>query len=336
MKKLLPVILSLIFFGLIGCKSTDPAWQAERDLERNEIEASELNKEELDKVTYLAKNLLGGKDRAKLKSRLLEEARNWDYTNQAIGFVGSSALTSNPFSTSGVKTAATLSMAMDAVDFIFDGSADDIAQAFFPETDEQGNVMTLEQADMFARKKANQAAIETYKEYGIDLKCIAFCDVDDERRFYRADITQSEVDALKLKYGYKYVPSTFQLIINITGLLEVKNADKLRQLALGFKPKFISGYNHFKFVPYADLYLDENGKEEVTEFEGNPKNLFYSAKRKMVGTQFGRDLLKSYSTKFAIVLGTDDIANKYVVYGGKYYRWIIQSSDNFLDYEILN
>jgi hypothetical protein len=343
LKKILPIALICIS-GLSSCKSTDPIWDAEQEITTNEIEFDDFDKqqlEEAEKAEYLARYLMSSEERAKLTNTLMEKASTWDHTSVSAGFLGSAILTGNPFSSGGGAMAGGIMMGLDIITaFMLDGSIDDTGRFWLP-AEVDGVKLTEKQASLIAREKMINALLATYREFGIELTCVSFCVGPEAKgeRLYRADLTQSQVDGIKAKFGYTYVPRTIQVFAYLQDMFTIKHEDKLESLALGFKPSFVSSSNGFQVKTYGDYVVKPNGEPEMqTKFKGNiDQSTYLKPLFVLAGARIGRDIERSLSRKIPWVKGTRDYSiDNYVVYNGGFYRYGGATDYSFVDEKILN
>jgi hypothetical protein len=338
------IILALTLIYITGCKSTDPIWDAEQEITTNEIEFDDFDKqqvEEAEKAEYLARYLMSSEERAKLTNTLMEKASTWDHTSVSAGFFGSAILTGNPFSSGGSAMAGGIMMGLDIITaFMPDGSLDDTGRFWLP-AEVDGVKLTEKQASFIAREKMINALLATYSEFGIELTCVSFCVGPEAKgeRLYRADLTQSQVDGIKAKFGYTYVPRTIQVFASLQDMFTIKNEDKLESLALGFKPSFVSGSNGFQVKAYGDYVVKSNGDPVMqTKFEGYlDQSTYLKPLFVLAGARIGRDIERSLSRKIPWIKGTDDYKiDNYVVYNGKFYRFFAPTDYSFIEQEVIN
>ena len=341
MKNLTTILTTILVLSLTACQTTDPVWDAEQDLQTNEVNVDQLEKENIDKVQYLARDLMASKERKILTQRLSNEASTWDHTSVTAGFVGATVLTGNPFSGKGSTMSAGIMMGLDALNFVFDGAADDIAKYWMPNKTVEGDFLSVEEATIVSREKVREVLNNTYSAMGIALFCTDGCASNDYISIYRADLSEGTIADLKSKYGYIYVPKTIQVVTTLAPLHEIKEEDAIESLALGFKPAYVSGYNGFRIHAFSGVNLDEQGNEitlkakventSATEIE------YFSTKYKMIESQFGRDVNRKISRQLPLVQGgTTYNKHKYITYNGEMYKWYVARDNRFIDAKVLN
>ena len=302
MKKLVSFAITFTILTLTACKSTsdNPVWDAEVNSELTTNEVSYETSQEIQKVQYLARNLMGARAQELYRADMAKEVVDWDMTSVSAGFVGSSLITSNPFSASGAGTAASIGLGLDVLMFFADGSADDIAQFWMPSVSKSGVKYTEETASHDARQAVVDSLVSTYKEFGIELTCYSKCEELGKFRTYTGTISQELTETLKSK-GYVYVPKEVQITTWLHGLHKIRTEDVVETLALGFKPGFTSNRSSFSVDMTADIkYQEGTGKPFRFEYEGTDGLTGYQTKYPLMKTKLGRDLMKSFTkiTKF--------------------------------------
>lgn len=339
MKNLINVCTIISIITLTACKSTskNSTWDAEVNAELTTNEVSYETSQEIQKVQYLARNLMGARAQEFYRADMAKEVIDWNMASVSVGFIGSSLITNNPFSTSGAGTAASIGLGLDVLTFFADGSADDIAQFWMPSVSELGVKYTEETATNDARKEVVGSLISTYKEFGIELTCYSKCEELGEFRTYTGTISQELTEKLKSK-GYVYVPKEVQITTWLHDLHKIHKEDVVETLALGFKPGFTSNRSSFTVHMTADIkYLEGTDKPLRFEYEGTDGLTGYQTKYPLMKTKLGRDLMKSFTKKVPWVYGTDNRKKgRYVSYNGKLYSWNIATSTKFIEEEILN
>jgi len=338
MKKIISLITSLLLLNLTACKTTtdNPVWDAEVNAELNVVEVSDEDSQEIQKVQYLARNLMSTKAQQHYRNDMLEEMTEWDMTSVSTGFVGSALLTGNPFSASGASSAAGISMALDVITFFADGSADDISQIWMPSVSKSGEELTAETATHEARVAVDNALIETYKDMGMELTCFSMCDVVNAYRIYTAKLSPELILSYKNK-GFSFVPKTIQVRAFLYDLKKITTEDAVETLALGFKPGFRSGRYSFILDMQGEVLYSETGEPVEVDITGITGLKSYVGLKPLVKTQLGREIMRIFTKKVAWVYGSDDRKKgRYVAYNGKVYGWSIANSTTFIEEEILD
>lgn len=338
MKNLFNTIAIVSILTLSACKSTpeDPKWASEVNADLNVIEVSHENSQEIQKVQYLARNLMSAKSQQYYRNNMLEEVSEWDMTSVSAGFIGSALLTGNPFSSSGVSTAAGISIALGVLTFFADGSADDISQIWMPSVSKDGEELTVETATYEARVSVDKALVESYKELGMELTCFSMCDVVNAYRIYTAKLSPELILSYQNK-GYSYVPKIIQVRAFLYDLKQITNEDVVETLALGFKPGFRSGRYSFILDMQGDVVYDAAGEPIVVEFTDGTGLRSYAGLKPLVKTQLGREIMRKFTSKVAWIYGSDDRKKgRYVSYNGEVYGWSIANSRTFIEEKILD
>ena len=338
MRNLFNIIILVTLFSLIGCKSTteNPTWDAEVNAKLKTNDVSEDTPQDIQKVQYLARRLMGARAQDLYQADMSNEVVEWDMTSVSASFIGSSLITGNPFSTSGTSTAAGLGVALDVVTFFANGSDDDIAQMWMPSVSNDGENYTAKTATEAARKEVDFALIESYKEVGITLTCLSLCDDFRFRRIYTANLSADTIASLKAQ-GYTYVPEIIQVKATLIDMIEIKTEDKIETLALGFKPGYKSHINGFVLEMSAGIKYTDAGEPIVITYSDEKDYKEYVGAKPLTKTKLGRQILRNFSKKVPWVYGTKDRKKgRNIAYNGIVHGWKIATSTRFIEEEILD
>lgn len=338
MKNLFNIIILVTLFSLIGCKSTtdNPTWDAELNTELRTNEVSQETSQDIQKVQYLARHLMGKRAQELYTADMSKEVVDWDMTSVSAGFIGSSLITGNPFSSSGANAAAGLTMALDVVTFFANGSKDDIAQIWMPSVSNDGVEFTAKTATDAARLEMDLALIEAYKELGITLSCFSLCEKLGPARIYTATLSVETIEKLNAQ-GYMYVPKVIQVRAFLYDLLKISKEDQIESLALGFKPGFKSTSYGFILDMSAGIKYTESGLPIKVPYNDVENLESYIGDKPLTKTKLGRQVLRNLTKQVPWIHGTKDRKKgRNIAYNGKVHGWTIATSTTFIENEILD
>jgi hypothetical protein len=344
-KKIVVVAMASLTMNLMACKSTpvDPVIQAESilldDITPTEaLESTKQGKEQLDKVRYMAQNLMGYGDRKEFTKSLSDEVEGWSPLNTSIGFAASSAITGNPFSVEGSGTAVAVTFALEAVSFIFDGAAEEISQMWLPSEVGGREITSTLMAQDVALEQTLRVLETTMTKFGYELSPIGIMaagsigegteGLREGVHMMNAVVTDATRAVFKENKPYPYAPERLLLIVGDFPYKKVEKPDPLTALVLGFEPAYESRYAGASIKMFGGVKKDLSGAVIRTKV-GNIE--FDDAERDLWMTSYGRDINRDISSQMPWVQGEDENSRRAIVAGGEVYTFFSTSPSGFIN-----
>jgi len=318
---------------LTACKSTpaDPSIEAERNSLNQvtlvtEIEATAEGSQAINSTRYLARNLMSTEDREELRKKIASEAPGWNPANATIGFIGSAALTGNPFSVEGGTTSVSIKAALDLASYVFDGAHEKIGQMWLPKNVNGITIESPEQAKSIAEQLTVDALNKAYDKLGYDLHYSGTMQNGYNKLYSGVLRDNSQATALPKK------PKHIVAILTTLEYKEVDKVDPVEALALGFTPAYHSSPAGHQITILGGHKTDANGNVEMMKSEDGHDVV--SVQKSLWQTATGRNLYREISKELPWVQGDDSMNNRYVVHNGSVYSFFSTSPTGFLNKRI--
>ncbi|MDI4651614.1 MULTISPECIES: hypothetical protein [Pseudoalteromonas] len=333
MKKLTATLGIAIALSLSACKSTpvDPAKLAEKEsLSKvtlvKDIEVTPTGSERINKTRYLARNLMGTKDRKELAQRIANESPGWNVAEPTIGFIGAAALTGNPMSLEGSSQAVTIGAALDMASYIFDGSKEKIGQIWLPSEVNGKTIDTPEQAKTIAVELTFEALKTAFSNHGYDIK-----ESGTMSKGYNLIYSGTlRPDANTSDFPNK--PKHILAIVTSIDYQKIETIDPIEALSLGFKPAYRSSPAGHQITILGGHKVDENGQTLTATTESGHE--IVDVQEVLWQKAIGRSLYRDISKEIPWVQGDDSYGNRYVVHNGYVYSFFSTSPNIFLTKQI--
>lgn len=261
---------------LAGCAS-HTAKRAENGIKAVPIE----NKEEALSAGYMGRYLMSTKHRQRFLSKHGEELARIapGDTNTALGILGASAMGEDLLSMEGVNTVASISLALDVIDWLGpDGSLPFISSAYLPEKVRDISLESAEQARAFMKDYMLTKFEEYADETSRTMECVAHCDS------YTPTLSLATTANTPAELS---TPEKMYFNLYIWPFMEAKE-DPIRDRILGYKPKWASRHQNGIAIFGA---VEIGGEDKTIEGLGTV--------RKLNGT-FGKSI--TYTTPAAMLL----------------------------------
>ena len=345
MYKIVVVAMAALTMNLMACKSTpvDPVIQAESilldDITPTEaLESTKQGKEQLDKVRYMAQNLMGYGDRKEFTKSLRDEVVEWSPLNTSIGFAASSAITGNPFSVEGSGTAVAVTFALEAVSFIFDGAAETISQMWLPREVDGKEITSTLMAQDVALAQTLSVLEATMAKFGYELSPIGIMaagsigegteGLREDVHMMNAVVTDTTRAVFKENKPYPYAPERLLLVVGDFPYKKVEKPDPLTALVLGFEPAYESRYAGASIKMFGGVKKDSSGAVIRTKVAGVEVE---EAEIDLWMTSYGRDINRDISSQMPWVQGEDENSRRAIVAGGEVYTFFSTSPSGFIN-----
>ena len=319
--------LSAILLFIAGC-AIDPEkepWLADSLTrpELVELDGSDLAR---DRVSYVARYLLPSDDRNKFINNLLEKksggCSDCIFSSGLFISNGASSVAGSGF---GVGLMA-LDMGLSVVGFFADGSLDKVSGFVMPTEFNGITISSAEQARRLAATYSEEKLFSAADELGYSISCAYGC--DDARRIYRL----KSVDPSKQAH-YIYKPEDIAVLAIFGEMKEVTKVSGIDIAVYGFEPKFATMPGHqwyFSFGAYP--VLDESGQIDVSINDNGPT---FHMKKRLDGTAIHREFLKKIYNDSYSYFGDSKEYPKVIAYEGKLYSYIIDNSNGFIKYSLV-
>ncbi len=298
---------------LTACKSTPPPPHIALEKENlkivtsiKTIESSPEGKQKVDKARYLARHLMGTEQQQKLINNLKGEITEWDYTNTAISFVASSAITGKSLSRQGSSTALRVHAALDVIDFFFDGSKDGIGQMWLPKEVDGQQIKSAEHATKEAERLSIEAISKSLTSLGYSIPQYVGTITQGRIKVYTSKLTiPLETNQFPLQTQHLTV---LQLVMDYE---DVKAPSLLDELALGFTPAYRSSIAGHQIILMGGDQFDANGSLIMEKSETGQE--FPSPKQELWMTSIGREFFRRVSNELLWIQGKDKMSNRTLV-----------------------
>ncbi len=304
-----------------------------------------VNELEIQDASYFARYLMDRDERYKLEATV----RNYELKHQsnqttvtAGGAVGASLLGSNPMSASGAGTAAEISGAILVAGALInmfepDGNIEMVSKIYVPSKLNGASFDTVEEATLFAREYTRKKILEFANKENRSLECVFRC--GESSSVYKLVKNGFKGDELydpmsKATDGQFYDPPSL-FIVTAQAKMQAATNDEVRNRILGFTPKWESMYQN-GWHTYVVGEVDRNKLGDVESIESKRLGLIakswkFNTERSPLARRFYRTLT---GNEFLIYRGTDNNIGRQVAVKGKVYKFLIRSSNRFLDFEI--
>ena len=314
---------------LAGCSSSPYS----KEIWMNPDEVKIEDKQELQKVGYLARYLLPREEAMELDKEIQKSQWVSDATLQtSAGFAGSLLQTGNPLSTAGVSAFSEINAALTVASWMIpeDGIMEKVSGIYLPKVWDGESIDTQEQAKQIAIEHTEDQLRKTASLMNLDYSCIANCDSTMSRVYHLAHTP--ETDFSRLVYQ---APGGVYVLTHWFDLVQPEQPNLIENASVGFDIGWKSPVGNTWVVGfYGTPIFDEN--DEVTISEGENGFVYASIRHWLNNTELGRTLYREFNNDGGyLFMGSHDQVPRMVAYNGKLYSYTSRRADRFIDSELV-
>jgi hypothetical protein len=322
-----PFVIGLL--ALAGCTAIiDDPWYTDTIANPDRIKLE--NETEKLKINYLARYLMEGDDRDELTAEVSQSeiVQRWgalEYSTASS--MATDAVVGDLGSPLGRDIGGTVLVAGMVLGEIFDGSMDNVSQAWLPEEIDGQTLDTAEAANDFLVKHTYQKAKALAEKLAWSFECVFNCDGMNQIFL----ISRPKTDNTQRQYIY--VPEHIVVVTNIVPVEPVKPDDPISALLnLPVKWRTPVG-DSYRFHLYADPIFNDDGSMKVLTNEET--GISYPAvNRRVITTHLGRDILRFVHDTELTLMGTADTHPKLIFHNGKIYSYITNGNTRMVKWAI--
>jgi hypothetical protein len=331
LKRHISIILPIIASMLFGCttnKHDNPYLADKYDYPKSIITADTPNEEDKHRMlvaTYFNKYLLEYETQQKLDAFATNSpvVSHWSSAMKGTQAQMFTDLATGTFNSGiGEQVGATVLIADLTLGAIFDGAADETSGAWLPKKYNGDTLDSKEKALTALNQITKQRLQAIADKLGWKMECVWTCEAADRYYFYRF----TNPDGNELNTGYIYRPSEFIAKISIGPLEKLEENNIYSALLYENISWKTEGKHRFRVSFHSEYPVSEDDKL-VSIRDSDNKSRFY-AKRDLVHTQFGHDLLKTFHGTKYTTFGTKVTRQNTVFYNGRNYVFSSDSEVN--------